>query len=145
MVFWLFLLFWFVAVVGVALAATTKDEDMRFLWGIFSYPALGFLSLILFSIWAIHAYDVAAVRAQGPLIQVELNRIERLTNRLNSFDYPEGALMNADSPVSSIVESLSDAENSLASAERVRARSLRSIEERKIGPMSGIVTLVGDK
>lgn len=96
--------------------------------------------------WHGHASDISKVVAQEHRIEVQQERIESLTKRLDQFDYPEkpGISLDADTPWASIVESLTDAENELAKAKDERAIAIRSIEARKRGPMSGVVSFVGD-
>lgn len=105
-----------------------------------------FLSGTVFSTWNSHASDISKVIAQEHRIEVQQERIDSLSERLNTFDYPEKPMvsLDADTPWASIVQSLTDAENKLAEAKDERAIAIRSIEARKRGPMSGVVTFVGD-
>lgn len=103
-------------------------------------------SMFVLGTWFEHASDVSKVVAQEHRIEVQQERIESLTQRLDQFDYPEkpGISLDSDTPWASIVESLTDAENQLAKAKDERAIAIRSIEARKRGPMSGVVSFVGD-
>lgn len=96
--------------------------------------------------WSEHAEDISRVVAQEHRIEVQSERIESLSQRLEQFDYPDKPRisLDADTPWASIVESLTDAEDQLAEAKDERAVAIRSIEARKRGPMSGVVSFVGD-
>lgn len=154
MLFYILLIVAFLGVpvtVGVCLYVDSKTK----------YPEPGFAALsglmigIIFCIpsaitvlsaWTSHASDISKVVAQEHRIEVQQERIDSLSERLNTFDYPEKPMvsLDADTPWASIVESLTDAENQLARAKDERAIAIRSIEARKRGPMSGVVTFVGD-
>jgi len=94
--------------------------------------------------WTGHAKDLGTIDAQHEIITIYQERVDRLNQLLNEFQYPAGSLLNADSPVAAIVKSLSEAENKLAEAKEEKARAIRSIEQRRHGAMSGVITLVGD-
>jgi hypothetical protein len=91
-----------------------------------------------------HVDDLAIVRGQQEVIEVYEDRIKSLETRLNSFKYPQSALLNADSPVASIVNSLSEAEKELKANEE-RAKARRNIIARKAGPFSFVVTIYGEE
>lgn len=94
--------------------------------------------------WYDHSSDLATLRHQGELIKVYEERIESLSNTLSDFQYPQGALMNQDSPVLSIVESISEAEKKLAWIKAEKAKAAISIERRRLGMMSGVIYWVGE-
>ena len=106
---------------------------------------IAFIPLIpVLVVWGNHAGDLARISSQSHVIAVHQERVDRLTDRLNAFQYPTGALLNADTPVAAIVASLSDAEKQLAYAKQVQAEAIRSVEARRVGPMSGVIRMVGD-
>lgn len=75
-------------------------------------------AVFLVPVWWTHSYDLGTIRGQHHVISVQQERIQRLTDRLDKFQYPRGsAILNADSPVAAIVQSLSKAEDDLAKAE----------------------------
>lgn len=112
----------------------------------------GFTTLILgvaatapsFGVWDAHAKDLAAIHSQHEVIAVYEERVDTLEKRLDNFKYPQGVLLNADTPVAAIVMSLSEAEDELATAKHTRAAAIRSIEARRVGPMSGVIWWAGD-
>ena len=105
-----------------------------------------FSCLAVFPVWGDHANDLAIVSEQHHRIAVFEQRIESITNRLQQFDYPEkpGVSVDSDAPWSSMVMSLTQAETQLAEAKDERALAIRSIEARRHGALSGVITLVGD-
>ena len=113
---------------------------------------MGFvLSVPLFALpvlltWSDHAEDVAKVVAQHHRIDVYQARIDSLSQRLSEANYPDKPIVSLDSdtPWATMMIQLSEAESELAGAKDERARAIRSIEARKRGPMSGVVSFVGD-
>lgn len=101
-------------------------------------------ALLFFGTWVNHADDLSKIQAQEEIIRVQRERADRLSERLSSFEYPSGALLNADTPVGAVVAELSRAESALARAETERATAIRSVEARRIGPFSGVINFVGD-
>lgn len=103
------------------------------------------LTMVICMQWNQHASDLSKILAQEEVILVQEERIESLSNRLNNFDYPISQIaLNADTPVASIVAALNSAESNLARARTERAKSIRSIEARRFGLISGVITVVGD-
>lgn len=147
MVFWILVVFLcMLAFVPILVAVAGGVEG--FFTGIGVALAVGFIpGIIVTTVWTSHAKDLGTIYAQHEVISVYQERVNRLTERLDGFDYPRqdaALLLNADSPVRSIVESLTEAEAQLAEAESYRAEAIRSIERRRRGPMSGVISLVGD-
>lgn len=122
----------------------THDAEEAFLSGFIGLLAATIPGFAVFTSWSCHADDLAVIKEQTRVISVYEQQKEELTKTLNTFQYPESSLLNADSPVASIVLGLSDAEKMLADARKIEAEAYKSIESRKIGPMSGVVNFVGD-
>ena len=95
-------------------------------------------------VWSIHAGDLSLVLAQDQVIRVQEERIDTLTKRLQAFTYPKGAMLNADTPIASMVAAINNAESELAGAKTERAKAIRSIEKRRRSPFSGVIDFVGD-
>jgi hypothetical protein len=94
--------------------------------------------------WQAHANDLSNIKNQH-LNMIEYQKhVSSLQDRLNSFDYPKGSLVNVDTPVAAIVNSLSDAESKLLKAKVSRIESIKDVDARKLGVMSGVVSFVGD-
>lgn len=135
--------------IGYILDSKSRCPDTGFICAMSGVMALipaMFFGLPVFITWSEHASDISKVVAQEHRIKVQADRIESLSRRLEQFDYPDKPRisLDADTPWASIVESLTDAENQLAEAKDERAIAIRSIEARKRGPMSGVVSFVGD-
>jgi len=94
--------------------------------------------------WNNYASHVSNINNQHLVIEQYQERIESLNTRLQNFDYPKSALMNADTPVAAIVNSLSDAEERLLEAKTSRINSIKKAEATRLGPMSGVINFVGD-
>jgi hypothetical protein len=100
---------------------------------------------VVFS-WSYYSQTYAAVVAQSEVIAVYEERVTSLKATLNEINYPSKSeiSLDADTPWASLVASLTQAEKDLAEAKKVRAEALRDIEAWKRGPMSGVVTFVGE-
>jgi hypothetical protein len=98
------------------------------------------------SYWSDYSQTYAAVVAQSEVIAVYEERVTSLKATLNEINYPSKPeiSLDADTPWASLVTSLTQAEKDLAEAKKVRAEALRDIEAWKRGPMSGVVTFVGE-
>lgn len=131
-------------VVGSILSILLRNGDILFGSVMTSVVAGALPCALVLIAWDTHASDLSYVLAQDQVIQVQEERITSLTKRLNEFDYPEGALLNGDTPVAAIVTSLTNAETQLAEAKTERAKAIRSIEARRRGTMSGVIKFVGD-
>jgi len=85
-----------------------------------------------------HSEDIATIQEQHRVITVYHNRIDSLSERLNKIannGVSSDALvtMNKDTPIGSIVGSITQFETKIADAEEKKAEAYRSIAQRKIG------------
>lgn len=96
--------------------------------------------------WSDYSQTYAAVVAQSEVIGVYEERVTSLKATLNEINYPSKSeiSLDSDTPWASLVVSLTQAEEDLAEAKKVRAEALRDIEAWNRGPMSGVVTFVGE-
>lgn len=110
------------------------------------FMVLMLIVLPLIVSYSSHAEDLGRISAQHYVIAVQEERIERLTTTLSNITLPKDsvALLNADSPVSTIVHQLAIAERELAEAKTQRAEAIVSIEQRRNGLFSIIVSINGD-
>ena len=142
MFFWVLFIFLIIFMVGVLLAIFACNGD-----GVMASLVVAvILSIPVFGMWHNHASDLAKISSQQQIIEVHKDRIESLDKRLSQFNYPQKPMisMDSDSPWASIVESMTEAENKVAQAKEERAKAIRSIEARRNGPFSGVITFVGD-
>lgn len=105
-----------------------------------------FPTLFVTVTWHNHAADLAKVEAQHYRVAVYQERVDSLDQRLSEAQYPgkPTVSLDADTPWATMMQSLNNAETELARAKDQRASAILSIIARKRGPMSGVVTLVGD-
>ena len=147
MLFWILLIYTLVVTVVFTIVLFLSNDADDFVSTMCGGCVTLVIPLIVIGFtWSSHAEDLAKVRQSHLLIEVQEERIESLENRLNSFDFPSGSQLlslNADTPVGSIVQALSQAEDKLAEVKSERAQASVNIEARGAGPMSGIVTLMG--
>lgn len=101
------------------------------------------LTCIPMGVWGDHASDLSKISSQQQLIDAYEKEVQDLNTRLSSFNFPEGALLNADTPVASIVKNISVWQEKLANARAERAIAIRSIEARRNGPFSSVIEFVG--
>lgn len=148
MLFWIILTLLSICAVLLLLgiAAAFIDDDLSFVISVPSATVgLTCFLAVMFS-WSDHASDLAKVEAQHHRIAVYEERVESLEDRLNNAQYPDkpDISLDADTPWATMMQSLDKAETELAKAKDQRAIAIRSIASRKRGPMSGVVTMVGD-
>ena len=145
MLFYILLFLWVLPTISLVITLFDKNRsygavDVRVL--------LLITALILSSIsvweWAYHAKNLSTIAYQDIVIKDYEERIASLNSRLQTFDYPKGAFLNADTPVASIVKSISEAEHALLDAKTARSQAILSVEMTRKGPMSGVISFVGD-
>jgi len=148
MLFYIFLCAACLGIVLVAIAIPvgimSSDNDAGL--ACFSFGLLfgGVLSIPVFVTWSGHSDDLGTIIAQQEVVTVYEKQRDDLNKTMEGFNYPAGSLMNADSPVRSIVEQLASVEKLLADARAEKAEAIKSIEQRRKGPMSGVISFVGD-
>jgi hypothetical protein len=102
------------------------------------------LSTTVLPIWFQHAEDLSTIEYQSLNIDIYEGHVASLNKQLNSFKYPNASLLNADTPVASVVKSLTEAQSKLAKAKIERADVIQKVEARRLGPVSGVISFVGD-
>lgn len=133
-----------IAVAFIVLFVVSEDSDGKFFSVFLGLVLTGLSSIPVLVSWSNHAEDLARISSQSHLIEVYQEHVDSITKRLEQFSYPEGTLVNADTPIAAMVKSLSDAEDRLSQAKAFRAASIRAVEARRVGPMSGVIWLAGD-
>lgn len=111
---------------------------------IFPVFILFFLSLIpVGGSYTNHANDLGVLEAQYYVVGVQEKRLASLKVSLSEITNKTDAkvLLNADSPIASIVDQISEAEKGLADAEVVKANAEVSIAKRKLGLFSFITKM----
>ena len=102
--------------------------------GVFATGVLmtfGFIFIVgLFFSTMNHASDLESIQYHTERIEIQTERVNRLEQTLESFSYPEGALLNKDSPVASIVNQISDAELAISEAKEQVVETERDIRAR---------------
>jgi predicted ABC-type exoprotein transport system permease subunit len=142
--------FWILMVLAVLLVVTPLllgwDLEDRAQWMMVGASFALFPTMVVVSSWSDYSQTYAAVVAQSEVIAVYEERVTSLKATLNEINYPNKSeiSLDADTPWASLVASLTQAEKDLAEAKKVRAEALRDIEAWKRGPMSGVVTFVGE-
>lgn len=91
----------------------------------------------------IHISDISLVKNQHIVLQVREDAITRINNDLK--DFPQTTtLMNADSPIRSMIETKSQYISDLTNTKVRIADAKMSIERRKLGSGAWAVWLMGD-
>ncbi len=132
---------------GVTIAERSKD------WDQFSVFAPLFVGVIGTLVWVIatpmvytaQADDVATVRGQQAIVAIYEARRGRLYDTLKAMDYPKGALLNADSPVKAIADSIAATETMIAEAQTKQEQARIDIQARKLGLFGFVVSIVGEE
>jgi peptidoglycan hydrolase CwlO-like protein len=96
-----------------------------------------------------HANDLGTLRSYQAVVEVQKNRISDLETRLTKI-VPVGhqrvtLLLNADSPIKSLVEQMSIAQRDLSDAEKEIAQAKVNISRRKAGPFWFVVWTYGEQ
>lgn len=98
--------------------------------------------------YVFHANDIGTIREQDKLIKVYQLRVDELEKGINNLT-PKGRkvqlLLNADSPIKSMVDQLSVAISQLAKARAGKAEAIKSIAQREVGPFWFVVKINGKK
>jgi hypothetical protein len=143
--------FIFVIITGVfcfSLLAIRLDLESRILSTLTTLIVGGVFgiipALIVLGCWIGHSSNLAKISHQEQIISVQVERIDSLTKRMQGFEFPPGALLNADTPVAAIVSAINDSETKVAEAKTERAEAIRAIERTRLGPFSGVIDFVGD-
>jgi hypothetical protein len=164
MVFWILLFlagFGMALPVGCIVLAFTvfKDESNEDLIGMgigVGVMLILFPGMISTMMWSDHSDDLGTIVAQQEIIAVYEKQRDDMNKTLAAFKYPTSGTtdargqfsvnvnVNADSPVRSIVEQLANVEKLLAEARSDKAEAIKSIEQRRRGPTSGVISFVGD-
>lgn len=136
-----------VSALAAVLCAFAKEIEAMFGSILFGAVFTAVLSIPAIVIWSGHSEDLSVISTYSEVVKVYQERRDRLTATMDSFNYPStnsSILLNADSPIKSIVEQLSKTESELAEAESKIAKAKVSIEARRLGPNSGVIAMVGD-
>lgn len=151
MLFWILLLasvlFLSVPVIFYRTLEDIHDKVFcSFMAGLICVPVALFFFSIPYSGWVEYVVAYSKVVSQSEVISVYEERISSLKTTLSEISYPQKSdiSLDADTPWASLIASLTEAERELALAKKVRAEALRDIEAWKRGPMSGVVTFVGE-
>ena len=145
MLFYILLFIWVLPTISLVIVIFNENRSSDAVTG--RIALIGFtlvLSGLSLGEWAYHAQNLSTIAYQDLVIKNYEERIASLNSRLQAFDYPKSALLNADTPVASIVKSISDAENELLNAKTARSQAILSVEKTRNGPMSGVISFVGD-
>ncbi len=148
MLAWILIIFIGICVLGflisVFAAVITRDIE-RLILGL---PCVLF-SVIPIMIMGIavtgHVNDIATIRQGESFIQIRQEAIDDIEESLKIINAPQTALMNMDSPVAALVKTKSDYIKDLTEIKLEIQEAKRDIEARKLGLMSGVVTIYGDQ
>ena len=77
-----------------------------------------------------HSRDLESVQYHKERVEIHVDRLTSLKGTLEQFNYPASALLNHDSPVSSIVKQISDAESAIAESKEAVVSTERNIRSR---------------
>lgn len=91
-----------------------------------------------------HIKDVSLIRNQELVISVKEEAIQRINDDLKDLKAPSAALMNADSPVKTLIETKSQYISDLTDLKTEIAEAKINIERRKMGPSAWVVWAIGE-
>lgn len=92
-----------------------------------------------------HANDLALSRIGSTKSAVYIQSLDDLDASLNKVKSMSSSFANRDAPIQSIVEARVEMLKALRETKAEIAKAKIRIEARKLGLMSGIVTIMGDK
>lgn len=113
------------------LSAYFDNEGAGFASAGLSVTVLIFFVVGFFFTTLFHAKDLESIQYHEERVEIQLERLDRLRNTLQEFDYPEGALLNHDSPISSIVSQIAETEIDIAESKEAVVKTERDIRTRK--------------
>ena len=132
---------------GTLLSVVERDIDC-FMGGAAMFIAISVFPLILLAgMVTHHANDLALVRMGHLSVEVREQAIKDIDEQLISLigQSPVPALLNADTPVRSLIETKADFVKEIADARLKIAEAKISIAARKIGINSAIVKWMGEE
>lgn len=134
-------------VVSGAIFEEKLNADGGLFVSLFSMIVLMILTFFFLGSFFNHAEDLGVLNAQKYKISVYEEQREELQTTLESFNFQDkqGALLNQDSPIRSIVDEIGRVNKELANAKAELATAKISIEARKRGPFSLVVKWYGEK
>jgi hypothetical protein len=133
-----------VLLVGVPFAIKEKTPEPFAVSAVIAAILALILAIPVGCAWTDHGNDLGTIEAQDQVIAVYEQQVTQLKDELQAFHYQPGSLLNADSPVASVVKSLTDVQEQLTAARVKKAEAVLHIEQRRRGPMSGVITVAGD-
>lgn len=143
---WLLLIVSCALLIGTGLFVTEKTTfDMEWIIALGVIGILFLLSTFFIGTFVSslsHADDLESVEYHTERVEIQEVRLERLRGTLQNFDYPEGALMDKDSPVASIVGEISETEKSIAEAKEAIVKTQKNIRSRKLWIFSFVTKIV---
>lgn len=125
-------------------AALSRDIEWFVLSLVAAIIPATIMSVAVLDVWSSHARDLSIIDNQNLVVANYELRIESLNNKLSKFNYQSPSLLNADTPVASIVATISEAETELMRAKTERANAIKNVEARRLGPLSGVISFAGD-
>jgi len=119
-----------------------KDLDMT--------PPAFFITVVLSLPWFFsyneHANNIATIQEQHRVIEVYEKRVNSLHEKISHVAKGDinQALLNADTPIASMVEAITQFEVKLAKAEAKKAEAYKEITSRKLGLLSSVTWFFDD-
>lgn len=109
----------------------SEKEGLSFL----GFAIWVFITISLFSLGSFmcHRADIGIVKAQQKVISVYERNVNELNDRINSLKVDKIALLNHDSPVSSLTVAITQAMKQLSKAREIKAQSQVDIVKRSEG------------
>ena len=103
------------------------------------------VELYPFAYWEAYADRLSIIHNQEKIILLANKEIDELNYLISNFNYPESKeIMNGDKPSSSIVDKLSEWHSVSFEAQSKIIEAKMDIESCRYGPMSGVISFVGD-
>lgn len=134
-----------IGALAMVLAAIHKDVEIIFGAAFTSIAVCLIPCLFLMSVITTHSVDLSNVRNGDAFIQIKemaIKDIDRQITELSKFKY-DTALLNADSPIASLVAAKSEFVRELSNERSAVLRAKAAIDAREIGLMGAIVDWYG--
>ena len=147
MILYLLIILIIASIIVAYILAKKIDTDYLPVLLLFQGSILLSLSIPIMSTWVSYAHNMAIIKEQNRIINVNELQRDHLIKVLSNFNYNNlntGTKFNLDTPVNSIVTELSAVEKSLREAHDLINRSYIYVQSVKLGPMSGITIFVGE-
>ena len=139
-IYFLALIALFVFGIFMQLTVERRSYEMN-VWGLLSVLATAFFVVPIF----MHISDMTRIKTADQYIAIQIEYKNNLMDELRKLPKMDTALMNADTPASTLVLAIAEAEGNISNEKRRRVHAERSIMETKLGPNAFVLWFYNER